>query len=303
VTTWAYDGQTVAATYAGAGAQAHLTHSYTVLPGTGVVIADRDASTGTTSYPVTDGIGSVTAELSGQGSITSRIQYGAFGDPHAVGGSATDQAYGFTGHAQDADTGLTYARARWYDPSVGRFLDQDPLPATNAYTYANNRPLDLTDPSGGSEAAEYGGLVGSVEGRIYIGMESLADEVGMTYARLIADAVDELATRELMEILPEMLSEDELAAFTEAQANGNFGLMTKFIGQAFHRGTAQILEEWGYGETITYSNSGVDFTINAGEAGTRWIELTTRSQVAVKFGKGIEYAKSLVVTYAWPGFF
>jgi hypothetical protein len=79
--------------------------------------------------------------------------------------------------------------------------------------------------------------------------------------------------------------------------------MSKFIGQAFHRATAKVLQEWGYGESVTYSNSGVDFVINAGQSGTRWVELTTNSQVAVKFGKGIEYAKSLVVTYKWPGFF
>ncbi len=33
-----------------------------------------------------------------------------------------------------------------------------------------------------------------------------------------------------------------------------------------------------------------------------FVELTTKSQVAVKYAKGLEYAESMVVTYRWPGF-
>jgi RHS repeat-associated protein len=48
----------------------------------------------------------------------------------------------------DADTGLYYLRARYYDPEIGRFLGQDPIPAVNLYAYVGNNPVNYVDPSG-----------------------------------------------------------------------------------------------------------------------------------------------------------
>ena len=52
----------------------------------------------------------------------------------------------------DSETGLYYNRARYYDPTAGRFLSEDPLGYaagdTNLYRYAFNSPTHFTDPSG-----------------------------------------------------------------------------------------------------------------------------------------------------------
>jgi len=54
----------------------------------------------------------------------------------------------------DADTGLTYLNARYYDPVLGRFLSPDPLlnpadPRTlDPYRYADNNPVVYTDATG-----------------------------------------------------------------------------------------------------------------------------------------------------------
>ncbi|AUG80460.1 hypothetical protein CFP65_5774 [Kitasatospora sp. MMS16-BH015] len=61
---------------------------------------------------------------------------------------------GFVGGTQDDSTGLTNLGAREYDPSSGRFLATDPLfiagdpQQWNGYAYANNNPIDHSDPSG-----------------------------------------------------------------------------------------------------------------------------------------------------------
>jgi RHS repeat-associated protein len=58
---------------------------------------------------------------------------------------------GYTGHADDAESGLTYAQARYYDPVVGRFLSPDPVRMDddfNLYAYVRNNPTNLTDPTG-----------------------------------------------------------------------------------------------------------------------------------------------------------
>jgi RHS repeat-associated protein len=58
---------------------------------------------------------------------------------------------GYTGHADDAESGLTYAQARYYDPVVGRFLSPDPVRMTDdfgLYSYVGNNPINATDPTG-----------------------------------------------------------------------------------------------------------------------------------------------------------
>jgi RHS repeat-associated protein len=64
------------------------------------------------------------------------------------------EAVGFTGHVQDALTGLTYMQQRYYDPMIGRFLSVDPVTATsvggnfNRYWYGNDNPYRFMDPNG-----------------------------------------------------------------------------------------------------------------------------------------------------------
>ncbi|TCV77490.1 RHS repeat-associated core domain-containing protein, partial [Sulfurirhabdus autotrophica] len=49
------------------------------------------------------------------------------------------------------ETGLTYYRARFYDPSIARFVSRDPIGlqgGINQYTYVGNNPINLIDPLG-----------------------------------------------------------------------------------------------------------------------------------------------------------
>ena len=73
-----------------------------------------------------------------------------------VGGrSSVHTGVGFTGHVNDADTGLVYMQQRYYDPIAARFLSEDPV-TTDAntgksfarYAYANNSPYRYIDPDG-----------------------------------------------------------------------------------------------------------------------------------------------------------
>jgi RHS repeat-associated protein len=61
------------------------------------------------------------------------------------------QPYTYTGREWDAETGLYYYRARYYDPQAGRFITEDPIGiggGVNYYTYVLNDPIDYTDPFG-----------------------------------------------------------------------------------------------------------------------------------------------------------
>ena len=65
------------------------------------------------------------------------------------------QPFKYSGEFWDNTSSLQYLRARWYDPSMGRFIHEDTYegqidnPLTlNLYTYVGNNPLMYTDPSG-----------------------------------------------------------------------------------------------------------------------------------------------------------
>ena len=75
-------------------------------------------------------------------------------DPYGQKLNGVNDKIGYTGHAFDAESGLTYAQARFYDAAVGRFLSVDPFGFTgdpfsfNRYAYVNNNPYGGTDPTG-----------------------------------------------------------------------------------------------------------------------------------------------------------
>jgi RHS repeat-associated protein len=90
-------------------------------------------------------------------------RYSAFGTPEpaqvwASGpeGNFTDvsgeSGFFYVGQEYDAETGLQYSRARYYDPRSREFIGQDPLAFTagdtNLYRRVGNSPVNATDPSG-----------------------------------------------------------------------------------------------------------------------------------------------------------
>ncbi len=65
--------------------------------------------------------------------------------------SAVGNPYLFTSRAYDSETGLYYYRARYYSPTLGRFLQTDPVgysAGINWYAYCGNNPIGFIDPSG-----------------------------------------------------------------------------------------------------------------------------------------------------------
>jgi RHS repeat-associated protein len=63
-----------------------------------------------------------------------------------------DAAFAFTGRLFDATTGLQNNLHRWYDPTVGRWLSEDPIGFAandaNLYRYVVNLPTTHVDPFG-----------------------------------------------------------------------------------------------------------------------------------------------------------
>jgi RHS repeat-associated protein len=103
-----------------------------------------------TSYYNADGLGSVTSLTNSAGAAAETYTYDSFGKVTASSGSLTNP-FQYTGREMDPESGLYYYRARYYDPNVGRFLNEDPLgfaPGPNFYAYVHNSPVSRNDPSG-----------------------------------------------------------------------------------------------------------------------------------------------------------
>ena len=127
------------------------------LAASGMKIATVDSSVGgcfcTTKYYHLDPLGSTRLVTSPSKSVSFSDGYQPFGRDN--GSPNTSENYKFTGKPYSSTTGLYYEYQRWYDPSTGRFISQDPLlgklsnpQSSNGYVYANNVPTTYTDPSG-----------------------------------------------------------------------------------------------------------------------------------------------------------
>jgi RHS repeat-associated protein len=84
------------------------------------------------------------------GASAQTYTFDSFGKQTASSGSLTNP-FQYTGRECDPETSLYYYRARYYDPSVGRFLSEDRLrfeAGPNFYAYVRNNPARYKDPLG-----------------------------------------------------------------------------------------------------------------------------------------------------------
>lgn len=119
----------------------------------------------TVRYIHTDSLGSVVAVTNEQGAVVERREYEPYGYQQTP---VVADGPGYTGHVQDAATGLTYMQQRYYDPKIGRFLSVDPVTMLdigdarhfNRFAYAYNSPYNYTDPDGRCPWCVVGAVIG-----------------------------------------------------------------------------------------------------------------------------------------------
>ncbi len=132
-------------------------------------LARITASTGNIAWYLTDRLGSVRQMTDNLGVVQYQATYGAFDDLQTEVGASFGDRYKFVSREYDAATGLYYYRARYYDPSTGRFTGEDPAGFaagdTNLNRYVRNDPTNLRDPSGLVAEADYGGSLWNPDDR------------------------------------------------------------------------------------------------------------------------------------------
>ena len=127
----------------------------------------RVATTGTNGlhYNTHDHLGSTTAITSKAGVIEQKLDYLPFGAERVnQKTTAFDSHFTYTDQEKDAESGLLYYGARYYDPVIGRFTQMDPVvkdptrkefqvalanpQLLNGYSYVANNPIKSIDKEG-----------------------------------------------------------------------------------------------------------------------------------------------------------
>ncbi len=120
------------------------------------LVAIRETPIGTSNHVVkyqhTDALGTPVKVTDANRALLEATEYEPYGK---VLNRPTHDGPGFTGHIEDAATGLTYMQQRYYDPMCGCFLSVDPVVADpssgwnfNRFNYAANNPYKYRDPDG-----------------------------------------------------------------------------------------------------------------------------------------------------------
>jgi len=180
-----------------------------------------------------DGVGSIAALTGPNGQIVRTLDYDTFGAAYIGGG--TETTFGFTGEQYDQETGLIYLRARYYDPTLGRFISQDPYSGSmpepqsqNGYAYVGNNPVTFVDPLGlvnwWDATVAVIGIVGSSVGLAVSALGIAAPEPTTTALGFVGFTQSYLGLQSSVGALSNAIAESEIVPSTPS------GLGDWFIG-------------------------------------------------------------------------
>ena len=141
---------------------------------------------------LTDALGSTIALADTTGALAIEYTYEPFGRSIELGSGGSN--YQYTGRENDG-TGLQFSRARYYNPTLGRFISEDPLGLVggdiNLYAYVANSVPNAADPTGTDAAAIGAGAVTKTgSGALQIGAAGVVGLKAGSAARKYAHAAN-----------------------------------------------------------------------------------------------------------------
>lgn len=113
------------------------------------LISSDSESARTYYHYLSDDLGSITHILSDDGIVKNRYEYDAF-DNFTYKEEEVENRFAYAGEQLDPTINLYYLRARFYNPVIGRFIQEDTYlgDGLNLYDYCHGNPVGYVDPSG-----------------------------------------------------------------------------------------------------------------------------------------------------------
>jgi RHS repeat-associated protein len=259
----------------------------TYLYGLGLVLE----TVGSTSYfYLSDGLGSTTELTDTSASVQNSYQYDVWGSLRATSGSTANQ-FEFAGQQTDhnANRGLQYLRARYYDPSLGRFISRDLVPAGNRYAYASNNPISWADPLGACS--------------VYVGTRPVQG-FGGAISRLARHAY--IITADPLTGEKRVIQGEARGGFTAAHVHGKLGVTnrpfntgpseTDFVAN----GAALYYNDDGSCDSINDSFEATGSLINKAANDYRYLSLNSNSAASTLLEQaGVPSSRPSLLVWGW----
>jgi RHS repeat-associated protein len=134
-----------------------------LLTGLGLDQTYQRTVSGTSYNYLSEALGSTVALVAGS-TVSPEYTYEPYGASTQTGTIANP--YRFTGREWDGATGLQFNRARYYNPTWGRFISEDPQGFAagdpSLYRYVQDAPITAVDPVGLDSGGSWSWLCGGV---------------------------------------------------------------------------------------------------------------------------------------------
>jgi RHS repeat-associated protein len=154
---WVYEEGINAVLQFDGSSASNLSHRYLWSDNVDELLADEQIAGNNTLWGLADHLGSLRdiadySESTGVTTIANHRTINSFGKLISETNTSVDLIYAYTGKQFDEATGLQHNLFRWLDPSLGQWLNEDPLSFAagdeNVRRYVGNKVVDSIDPLG-----------------------------------------------------------------------------------------------------------------------------------------------------------